>query len=89
MTRHAFLSASSQGYSIDPHNGFLPREEPLSRLEGEHELYWEHSLDMASVIPLRFSGGHGVPAQEQKIARRWRKDLREVSMQYSECFDRD
>lgn len=80
MTRLSFLSASSQGYG-DSHNGFLPREEPLSRLEGEHELYWEQYLDMASVIPLRFSGGHDVPAKDQRNARRWRKDLREVSMQ--------
>jgi hypothetical protein len=71
----------STAFDIDPHNGFLPSQEPLSRLNGEYEAEWEQMLDRAMHLPLLFAGGSSkyTSNERRRDAILWRKDIRAVS----------
>jgi hypothetical protein len=74
-----FLNDSAS-FDIDLDNGFLPAQEPLSRLGGELEVQWEEMLDRAVQMPLMFAGGSDtVSALSKQRARLWRRDIRMVS----------
>lgn len=80
MTVAAVALQHPHNYGIDQHNGFLPSKEPISRLDGTHEIYWEEMLDRAIQMPLRFAGGSNTSLQERQSARCWRQEIRQVSL---------
>ncbi|PWZ03642.1 IDO-domain-containing protein [Testicularia cyperi] len=68
-------------FDIDVRSGFLPPEQPVLRLSGEHEQLWEVALDEAKRIPLMQGGGGIKTTPEQRAqARRWRRHIREMAV---------
>lgn len=66
-------------FDIDVRSGFLPPEEPVSRLQGIEEELWESALDRARQLPLHFGGGGvGISADARRQARQWRRDIRQM-----------
>jgi hypothetical protein len=73
---------ASSRFELDTQTAFMPPEPPLTRLDGDYEL-WESLLDAASKSFTCPGDEEVVPESQVEFGELWRGSVREVSKKLS------
>lgn len=79
---------NAHDFDVDNRTGFMPFEQPISRLTGEYEI-WEDLLDEAQEKRLQLGRRPDLTQEQRDESEAWRERVRSVSTIFRWCDERD